>query len=257
MKHQNYHTDKNIIKINMGKCVSKTTLRKDKTFSNEEDHIISSFERKAPFARIKLEKLETAFEKHQFDQRLTIPDLRLALNDLELNPELLKNPQSHFSKFFEAMLEPDRLFLQRKLVLSAVLTSGESDQVKIRLMRKYYDLNKNQEISLNEVEVLVEEIIQVSIKIIPMMAVKDSFDEEKGLMSEEQMKNYNFNMEKIYKSYKRKLVKKIMKGEESISGDAFDAAFQRQYVKVALNSSTVRKKLRLLFKEKMMKSENL
>jgi hypothetical protein len=240
----------------MGKCSSKNTRRKEKSFTNEEDQIISNFERKAPFARVKLEKVETAFEKHQFDQKLTMPDLRLALSELELNIELLKNPQSHFSKFFEAMLEPDRLFLQRKLVLSAVLTSGESDQVKIRLMRKYYDLDKNQEICLREIGVLIEEIIQVSMKIIPMMAVRDSLEDTGGLMSEEQLGNYNFNMENIYKSYKMEIVKKIMKGHESISGDEFEAAFEMGYVKVLLNSSSVRKEIRSMFKEKTIASES-
>ena len=238
----------------MGKCTSKPHLKREKTFSTEEDRIISHFEKKAPFTKLKLRKVETVFEKHQFEQRLTMPDLRLSLNELGLDHEQLKDPNSHFSKFFEAMLEPDRLFYQRKIVLSAILTSKEDDSIKINLMKKYYDLNKNNEISRSELEVLLKEIIDVSMRIIPMMAVRDSFSVEDGLITVEQMEGYSFNMDKIYKSYVRKLIKKIMNKEDSISLEGFHAAFEKGYVRVILNSSAVRKKIRMMFKKKVNES---
>ena len=241
----------------MGKCASKPTLKKEKTFSTEEDRIISQFEKLAPFNKLKLDKVETVFEKHQFEQRLTMPDLRSALNELGLDHEQLKNPNSHFSKYFEAMLESDRLFYQRKLVLSAILTSKEEDSVKINLMKKYYDLNKNDEISRSELEILLKEIIDVSMRIIPMMAVRDSFSADDGLISVEQMEGYTFNMDKVNKSYAKKLMKKIMKNEDYISLEVFHAAFEKGYVKVILNSSAVRKKIRMMFKKKVNESAEI
>ena len=142
------------------------------SFSSEWT-IISDKEKEIPFAKVSLKDLEDCLNRYQFGSRLNKPNIRKVIDDLNLNVHLLNDPESSQFKFFEAFIETDKLYTLRKLVLSAILTSKESIKIKVDIIAKYYDFSDNKSLEEDEILEFLKEIVDVSAKSIPLVAVAD------------------------------------------------------------------------------------
>ena len=196
----------------MGKCCIKGIDSPDKIHSKEEKTIIRN-ERLLPFFSVNLTKLEKVLETQNYDHRLNQANLRKIFSELNLNPEVFTDPSCAEFKLFQSLLESDKLYTQRKIILVAVLTSSESVQTKVHIIGKYYDFSNNNLLELDEIEKLLDEIVYLSVKIIPMIAVATDEVNDNNLSEENYQKYYEFLMlskEKFVENYASTIMDKVV-----------------------------------------------
>ena len=144
----------------------------------KEENIIHKKEQEVPFFRIKIKQLEDVLEVHQYDHKLNNSHIRKVVADLKLNLDMLSNPSCVEFKFFEYLMDPDKLYCQRKLVLSSVLTCSEPPEKKFGVVGKYYDFSANNLLEIDEIEMLLTEIVDISVICIPKIAISEEANQE-------------------------------------------------------------------------------
>ena len=210
----------------------------EKNFTRE-DRIIIRNERLVPFFTVNLKRIETVLEVQNYDHRLNQTNLRKIFSELGLNPDVFTDPSCAEFNFFQSLLESDKLYTQRKIILGSVLTSSESIQTKAHIIQKYYDFSNNNLLELDEIEKLLDEIVYLSVKIIPMVAVATDEVNDNNLSEENYQKYYEFLMlskEKFVEKY----ALKILDGVKSISFDDLASKFNNSQLSDLLSSDMVR-----------------
>ena len=219
-------------------CMTRVEGVYEKNFTRE-DRIIIRNERLVPFFTVNLKRIETVLEVQNYDHRLNQTNLRKIFSELGLNPDVFTDPSCAEFNFFQSLLESDKLYTQRKIILGSVLTSSESIQTKAHIIQKYYDFSNNNLLELDEIEKLLDEIVYLSVKIIPMVAVATDEVNDNNLSEENYQKYYEFLMlskEKFVEKY----ALKILDGVKSISFDDLASKFNNSQLSDLLSSDMVR-----------------
>ena len=141
-------------------CLTVPESGTEEVFQSKEEEIIQSIEKQAPFYSVKLKDLEKCLETQQYEHKLNKGDIRKVLSSLGLHLEMLTDPDCPQFKYFEGVVDKDKLYTQRKLILSTVLVSHESIETKIGMIEKYYDFSGDKIFQLGEIEKLIDEIVE-------------------------------------------------------------------------------------------------
>jgi hypothetical protein len=208
----------------------------------KQEGVICKVEFTTPFATVKLNTLEKCLENHNFDHRLNKSDIRKVLGDLGLNQNMLTDPETPQFRYFEKFLDKDKLYTQRKLILSAILISTESTDIKVDLLGKYYDFSKNQALEKDEINTLLNEIVEGSVQIIPLIAVKEEEDEKlrSSSLSEAEYENYISYLLLSKDLFTEKYSKAIMGASDSLRFTDLIIKFRNNALAVLLSSKVVR-----------------
>ena len=206
----------------------------------EEERLIRLKEAQVKFFSTRLSRLEKSFEVHRFDHRLSRSGIRKVLANLKLTPEILTDPLRPEFKFFELLKDDDKLYTQRKIVLSIVLTSLDSSKAKIDAIERYYDLSQNNLLELDEITRLLDEIADVSARIIPKIAaVKINDIDKEGCLSEESYQRYTEYLLSSKNKFIEEYSVRIMKTSDSLTFREFATKINSEF-SMLLSSAKVR-----------------
>ena len=237
----------------MGGCCYRTkespTIKELNSSFPAEWTIISDKEKEIPFAKVSLNRLEECLNRYQFGYRLNKPNIRIVLEELNLNIKLLNDPESLQFKFFEAFIDTDKLYTLRKLVLSAALTSQEPIKLKVEIIGKYFDFEDNKSLEEDEILEFLKEIVDVSAKILPLIAVSDDPDiSTGGFITEETYKKFTDNLMQGKKRFLMKYSDLILSRSSSLTYAEFTARFNRKELSILLSANEIRNELYNLVK---------
>lgn len=230
----------------MGTCCShhQDQSHTERIMLVEED-IIQDNEKHAPFHSIELKRIDKCLQDRQYNCRLNKPIIRQVLQDLNLDLKLINDPDCPQFKYFEAFLDSDKLYTQRKLVLSAVLTSKESNKKKVKVIGKYYDFSHNSSLEKDEIEGLLEEAVSASVKIIPLMALNNGYEVVEGnLISQETYQKYTDYLLIGKKEFIEKYSNLIIGDKLTLPFEDFQKAFSQNLgLEILLTAKAIRLEL--------------
>ena len=213
-------------------CLTVPESGTEEVFQSKEEEIIQSIEKQAPFYSVKLKDLEKCLETQQYEHKLNKGDIRKVLSSLGLHLEMLTDPDCPQFKYFEGVVDKDKLYTQRKLILSTVLVSHESIETKIGMIEKYYDFSGDKIFQLGEIEKLIDEIVESAAKTIPLMAVGEENETQKKFLTEDEYLKYSGFLLSAKKPF-------IEKYSTSLLGNFRELPFQDLAERLKINTHSV------------------
>lgn len=210
----------------MGCCNEKTTGKvsgSTQLIVSEEEELIKECEKSIPFTNTHISKILLVFSPHKNKEHWHKPLLDSLLLDLGFSEQSLKDPDCYEYKFIKTLQNQKRLYSYHTILLSALLLAPGNSIEKSRALFELYDKDKQDKLDNSEVQNMISEIINFSVKVIPMIAVNDEDEsQDKGLSSVKVKKHLIVMLRKENQLVSR-LTNVLMQGSRHISRSDFIA----------------------------------
>ena len=183
------------------------------------------------FSKIPSETLENTFYKYSKDNKLTSGQLARALESLNLKNQTL-------SKFFDlfrnkAALKHELEFYDvQKLATFGILIGSGSEEQKIKLLFRNYDFQTKKYLSVADVKILVEDILEVFIEIVTKYG--------KSLINTQAFEDYSKSLVKAFNISHEFFLELILLDETKVTEEEFCNCFLRVEMKCLLKPQKLR-----------------
>ncbi|CAG9314262.1 unnamed protein product [Blepharisma stoltei] len=136
-----------------------------------EEEVIASSEKKLEFSKLNSKDIINAFTAEGMEGVLSRPQLKRAFLSLGLPENDLTSPDAPFYQILAKIKNEKKLYDIRKVALLGLLLGKGSNIDKARLLFKQYDSGSLGSLDTGKVELMVNEIIDLSVNIIPDIAI--------------------------------------------------------------------------------------
>ncbi|OMJ90591.1 hypothetical protein SteCoe_6985 [Stentor coeruleus] len=185
--------------------------------SLEEEEIIKFHERSLVFSSVQVKYFLRALEKIQSDGELTLQQIQTALSEVNISAERLSNPSSSTQKLFGILQNQNSLFKSETISLcSIVLGVGKSKRKAIILFGMYAKKDKNF-INCEEVKVMMQDLLDVSINKIPWIALDNKDKSLPHTLQEKQIVEYIKELSENTNSYIETGISYLFKNKTELS----------------------------------------
>lgn len=197
------------------------TLEDMKVISHEE-RIMLKAETKFSFSKYDFKELVKNFKTQSNKDALSPAQLKRALTDIGIPIEDLSSPESPTYKLLSKCKNSKKLYDLKKLQLVAILMGKGSLEEKAEWLFRQYDIDASNILECHEIEEMISSIIEISVRIVPMLAVGDGPD----CLSLQEYENYITKLE----INKENLVKKLLddfKDQKQVNNEYFVSLVQK------------------------------
>ena len=210
----------------MGCCATKRSvpviLPKFELPSQEK--VIANCEKLIPFSQKNSSEVEVALKANGTNGKLSVPQLKKTLGKLELDPTVFTDPDTQVFKFLTSMKNENKLYDLPKLSLCAILLGqGDTDE-KAKILFEHFDEDASQKLEKNELVAMLEEMVDISVHKIPILALKiegDTVDPEFPKITQEEIDGYVHHLLKAKHQFIDKVILKLLEGSDGIAIDDF------------------------------------
>jgi hypothetical protein len=208
----------------MGCCNEKMMMGKSRfnlMLVSEEEDIIKLKEKSLPFSTTKVMDLEAVIKQNQFDGVLSIAQLRKSLTQLEFDLELFTIPEIHIAKLLQILQNPRKLYEVRTILLCGILLCEGTTSDKANMLFNLYDSKRDTSLDKDVIKDMVYEIIDMSVKKIPKIAVDDNEEPEPFTIDTSKLETYTNGLLSKSETLVEKVITKLMEDQYCITQTDF------------------------------------
>ena len=201
------------------KMMVKTTM--GRLSLSDEETIITMKEKLLPFSCLTLSELTSSITHNQEEQIMSSCQFRKALTDIGVESEVFTDPESQVYIFLRILQNPSRLYDVRTVMLAGIVLSTSLATEKADALFSLYDSSGTKELKESEARKMIEEIIEVSVGKLPLLAKETSEEEHNFTLSEEKVVAYVENLMRKKDKYIQRALPVIMASSEKVNREEF------------------------------------
>lgn len=199
---------------------------------SDEELAISKFESMTPFSNKSSKLLTSEILLQGKALQISNSQFELILRELGIDINNLKDNYPHLIESIKD--SPITYNVEKVLLLSILLCKGKPRE-KCGLLFEYADNDRNDSINIHDIEKLLFDLIDVTLKITPLAAVGND------KLNIHEVERYCENLAKCKRFLVKKLKFEIMAGETELDSTEFDLRiFESENLKNLISASGVR-----------------
>ena len=179
----------------MGCCATKRSVPSilPKVELPKQEHVIAESEKLIPFSKKTAKDLNTIFKANSNSGRMSVNQLKKALGELELDPQVFTDPDTQVYKFLTRLQNEKKLYDIAKLSLCAILLGDGDTPTKAGILFGHFDADASLKLERGEIQKMLEEMVDLVITKIPLLALRvegDTEDPAQPKLSQEESDQY-------------------------------------------------------------------
>lgn len=230
----------------MGCCQAgsrKAPSVKPKITPPRQETVIEKAEATIPFSQKSAKELDSTFKSHGVSGRLSVAQLKKSLGVLNLDPQVFTDPDTQVYKFLDRLKNETKLYDIPKLSLCSILLGSDDSNTKARILFNHFDTDANENFDRDELKKMLHEMIQISLKLIPLIALR--LDEEGAktddTLTEEELHEYIGSIEKESDKFVDAVLEKLIGDAQALTSDEFvHKVSSSESLEKILRSSSIR-----------------
>jgi hypothetical protein len=165
-------------------------------FSREENIIVNE-ENKLGYSQLKSSDIDTNFHRFSISLRLTQTQFNAVIREMKLTKDDPLNPKKVIQDLYKEFKNADGSYSTRKLSTLGLLLGKGTSKEKARVLFHNYDIKISNTLDIEEVRVLLGDILDISLRILPQYALSTLINESNRL---EQLK-YNKKLMSVFNTF--------------------------------------------------------
>jgi Ca2+-binding EF-hand superfamily protein len=137
-----------------------------------QEKTIQKGEKLLPFSQRASKELDSVFKANGTSGRMSVSQLKKALGVLDLDPTVFTDPDTQVYKFL-SRLKNEKLYDIKKVTLCAILVGEGDTSTKARILFNHFDVDASDKMDKKEIRHLLEETLEITLKLIPSLALKE------------------------------------------------------------------------------------
>lgn len=189
-----------------------------------QENIIEKAEKLIPFSQKHSKDLDSVLKSMASGGRMSVPQLKKALGVLELDPQVFTDPDTQVYKFLNRLQNEKKLYDIKKLGLCSILLGEGETPIKARILFNHFDEDANEKFDRAELRSMLDEMVQISVHLIPMLALRvdgESDDPNMQKISQEEIDDYTKVLDKSKEKFIETVSIKLLGTAEFISSEEF------------------------------------
>lgn len=226
----------------MGCLETRTTENYKSPSLPQEEMIIVIKEKEVFFCSITTENLEKSIKSNSINNLLSIAQLRKSIGDLGCNSNEFVVKDEVMLKLMTILQNSNKLFEYKTIMIFGILLCEGDPKDKSLSLFRLYDTDNKKILTRDVINVMIEELIDISINKIPRLAIDDDDNPEPNTLSKFSVNKYTKYLLKSKDKFISKILDLLLDKRNVITQDQFIKNVAQNALLEALVSSS---KLRL------------
>lgn len=169
--------------------------------AQDEESIIKKEEENLGYSKLHCDKIDLIFKRYSLSSKMHGSQFLTACRELALDMSSYGNPDRPLTKFYHSFKMNYKHFNQRRLSTLGVLLGQGSHKEKAKVLFKIYDIVKDNTLDESEMRIMIEDILEIALVIIPTYAYNITEDEERKVELGKYIKKLNSVLDTMIKYY--------------------------------------------------------
>ena len=205
---------------------------------DEAEELIGNIETKIGFSNVKCTDCDIIFHRYSISFRLNNTQFLAACKDLKLNMTSYGLAANPLTVLFKSFQSNEGFFDTRRLSALGVLLGKGSAKEKAKVIFKNYDTEISNTLDINEMRVLIDDLLEIALIIIPNYALSIINDEEEKT----EVNKYNRKLSSVFNTFYKFYEILLIKDQETdITLDQFVELFNYEEISAMASASKLRK----------------
>ena len=201
--------------------------------SSNEESAVRSNENQTPFATLKLASLIESINKNQDEQVMSISQFRRALAEVGIKLSVFTDPESLMFNLMQILQNPQGLYEVKTVILSAIVLNKCALPKKTQALFNLYSKNPK-EMTDAEIKIMLEEIINISANLLPMIAKQANEEPNRTRLPEDKVSEYVSSMMQNKQKFIDQALPLLLKGSDTVSREEFTERIEEHAVLEAM-----------------------
>ena len=146
--------------------------------SPEIENMIGEKEKLIKFSSLKVKLIESKLKINSFEGMLSSPQLRKCLSDLKFDIKVNKSIENHNARLLRFLQNEKKLYNFGIVMLCGLLLGKGKPNEKASILFDIYDPEKKSSVTKETAEIIMDDIIMMAAKKIPMITADDNEESE-------------------------------------------------------------------------------